>query len=259
MLRYSVPLVPATISFWLLNSAGAYFISHYSTQTDVGLYQVGSSIAAVCNLIFWAFLQAWAPFAMSVLKQDDAPKIYSLVFDLYCSVGTVVVLSIFLFAQEILMLLTTEAYFNAAHVAGILSINIFISNITQVTSIGCVIVKTNKPYAVGVIAASTFTIIAYLVLIPALGKEGAAFSTLFGSLILSGYVTYRAQLLYFIPYKLKKNIVLIILMASIVTLSVFLPDWGIAINFIFKLLLLLIFLFFIFYSNKKGYNKINDN
>lgn len=250
MLRFSIPLIPATICFWLLNSAGGYFISQYASKADVGLYQIGSSIAAVCNIVFWAFLQAWSPFAMSIHKQQDAPNIYAMVFDLYCALGGAIVLFIFLFSPEILMLLTTEAYYNAALVAGILSVNIFIFNISQVTSIGCAIVRTNMPYAVGVAIASIFTVGLYFVLIPVLGKEGAAISTLIGSLILSGYVTYKAQLLYFIPYRLKKNAFLILLMMLLALTSIVWPGSGILSNIMYKAILLSLFLAFVFYVNK---------
>ena len=47
MLSFATPLVPAALSFWLMNSAGSYFIQHYVDKTEVGLYQLGNSLASV--------------------------------------------------------------------------------------------------------------------------------------------------------------------------------------------------------------------
>jgi O-antigen/teichoic acid export membrane protein len=253
MLKYSLPLIPATLSAWLLNSAGGFFITHYASKTEVGLYQIGNNIASFCGLIFWAFLQAWAPFAISIHKDEDAPRIYSMVLDLYCATGCLIVFGIFLFSPEILLFLTTKDYVNAAFVAGILSLNIFIVNIAQITTIGSAIVKTNRPYAVGVIVASMLTVLFYFLLIPLLGKEGAAISTLLGSLLMVIYVTYKSQLLYKIEYKIGKNTILIVVMLLLVYLSFSVSFENLLSNILFKFFLILIFLGYLVYSNKPSF------
>lgn len=250
MLKYSAPLVPASISFWLFNSASAYFINHFTSKSQVGLYQIGTSIAAICGLIFWAFLQAWTPLGLSIHKQPGAKAIYSMVFDLYCALGACLVLFIFLFAPEILSVLTTEAYLNAALIAGILSLNIFIANIAQITSIGCAIAKTNIPYLIGVIMGAVTSLIMYFILIPSYGKEGAGISTVSGSIVLVTYVTYRAQKLYNIPYKVKKNLILLLIMLALVFTSIGLQQIGDTYKLFSKCLLFFLFLLSIFYWNR---------
>lgn len=250
MLKYAIPLIPATISFWLLNSAGSFFISHYASKTEVGLFQIGSSIAAVCNMVFWAFLQAWSPFAMSIHKHGDAKDIYATVFDLYCAMGGALVLFIFLFAPEILHVLTTKAYYQAALVAGLLSLNIFIANISQITCIGSSLAKTNMPYAIGVIISAVISVILYVVLIPLWGKEGAAISTLAGSAFLSCYVTFRAQKLYFVPYHISKNIKLVLSLFVLMMLSFFIKTYSEIAAMLLKSVLFLLFLAFIFLANR---------
>lgn len=251
MIKYSGPLIPAILSFWIMNSAGVYFVNHYSSKADVGLYQIGSSMAAVCNIIFWAFLQAWSPFAMSIHKNEDAPGLFSLVFDLYCALGSMLVLFIFLFSPEILLVFTTPAYFDAAIVSGILSINIFIANIPQITSIGSAIKKTNLPYLAGVVIGSAISVLLYFLLIPHLGKEGAALSTLVGSIVLSVFVTYKSQLLYYIPYNIKKNGVLLSIMAILIIGSFFIPYSGLITRFTIKLIFLLTFTGIVVYLNRQ--------
>lgn len=242
MLRYSLPLVPAALAFWILNSAGAYFINYFASKSDVGLFQIGANIAAVCSMIFWAFLQAWTPFSMSIHRSSNSGSTYSLVFDIYCAIGSFIVLTIFLFAPEILFLFTTSQYVGAAGVAGILSVNVFISNIAQITSIGSAIKRTNRPFMQGVFVSCLLTLTLFGILIPFLGGVGAALSTLAGSSFLAFYVTLRSQTIHYLPYHFPRNILAISCMLLFSGMSFFLDNEYSVLTIAYKFALLLMFL-----------------
>lgn len=250
MLRYSFPLVPAVLAFWVLNSAGTFIINHFGDKADVGLFQVGSSIAAVCGMVFWAFLQAWSPFAISIHKQRDAKQTYATVLNIYASAGSLLVLFVFLFAPEILSIIATEEYVPASLVGGILCINIFISNIAQITSIGSAIEKTNKPYLHGVLLGSALSVLLYAVLIPVFNKEGAALSTLGGSILISVYVSVRSQALYRIPFNFMKVITVIVVLLAACGASLFVDAGNYGNSFVLKALLLIVFALFLLIVNR---------
>jgi O-antigen/teichoic acid export membrane protein len=63
MLRFSLPMIPAALSFWLLNSTDAYFLLYFKDQTEVGLFSIGASLATGVSLFTGAFQQAWGPCA----------------------------------------------------------------------------------------------------------------------------------------------------------------------------------------------------
>ena len=46
MLRFSVPLIPALVAWWVIHVVDRYFLQAYTTTTQVGLYEIGYSIAA---------------------------------------------------------------------------------------------------------------------------------------------------------------------------------------------------------------------
>lgn len=219
MLRFSAPLVPAALSFWALGNAGSYIIEKYRLKDEVGLYQIGITFSGLVNMVVLAFNQAWPPFALSISKQEGHQKIYANVFLVYITIGCVAATGLWIFSPEILGLLTARAYYDAADVVGILGFNVFIMGIANITTIGCNLAKTNKPYAQAVFVASIVSVALYFALIPVFGKEGAACSTLAGNICLVCYVSYRADKLYPVPYNWVRSILYIALSIASVYLT----------------------------------------
>lgn len=210
MIRFSAPLVPATILYWLMNTASVYFLKAYvKDNAEIGLYQVGASVANILSLITWAFFQAWTPFALSVSKQENARRIYSFIFELYCVVGFFVALSLMLTSTDILIIFTNSGYLGAATVLGLLAINVILVGMPSILAIANALVKKNSPYAVAITIGSVVTVSLFMLLIPRFGKEGAALSRIIGNLIVPIYLGYKAQRLFYIPYNFLRIILVI--------------------------------------------------
>jgi len=201
MLNYGFPMIPAGLASWIINLSGRYFVQGYSSIAEVGLYQVGNTVATMVALVTSAFQLAWGPFALSIHKQPEAKMVYANVLLIYlwatCLISTV----ISLFASEILSFFATESYRNASVVVSLLSFNYVVVGLGYIASIGPTIVKTTRPYAEALFAASALTIILNLILVPHFGKEGSATATLIAQSTVPIYVFYRSQKLYHIPYR----------------------------------------------------------
>ena len=210
MLRFAAPLVPAVISMWLMNSAGSYFIQQYVDKAEVGLYQLGVSLASAIGLASGAFMQAWSPFAFSIAKEKNHQRTYAGIFLIYVCWSSLALLGMFLFAPEVLMILAPPSFSGASLVAGLVGLNIIILSLPEIVVIGCSLAKTNMPFSTATIIGSIISVILFLLLIPANGKEGAVLATIAGNIFIFLYVYFRAQKLYFIPYDLPKAVIIIV-------------------------------------------------
>jgi len=207
MLKFSLPLVPANLLYWVMNMASAYFlIAFVKDNTEVGLYQLGGNVANILNLVTWAFFQAWSAFALSVSKQENAKRIYSFVFELYCIVGFFVAFSLMLGSKDILMIFTHTKYLGAATVIGLLAFNVILMGVPGIMSIANNLTKKNTSFAVAIALGSITTVILFLFLIPRYGKEGAALAMIGGNLVVPIYLGYKTQKFYYIPYNFKRII-----------------------------------------------------
>lgn len=201
MLKYALPLVPAGLSFWIVNLSGLYFIKSFATTSEVGLYQVGSSLASVIAIVTASFQQAWGPFALSIHKREDAKQVYADVLTAYMLFTCTFGLLFSLFAPEILSLVTTKDYLGANRVICLLAYNHILVGLTYIASVGATIAKTTRPYGIAVVISSILTIILNFVFVPLLGKDGAASATLVSQLFVPLMVFYSSQKLYPIPYR----------------------------------------------------------
>lgn len=227
MLRFSLPLIPAGIVFWLMSSAATYFIVLFvSNKTEVGLFQVGATIASVLGLATWAFLQAWPPFALSIHKNSEAPRVFGVVFELYSVFGLFCAFSLLLFAKEILFLFTNEAYYGAENIIGLLAINVILVGMPSIISIGNNIRKKNMPYASAVFVGSAITLGLFAFLIPSLGKEGAAISMIVGNCAVVIFLGIRTQKIYYVPYNFRRIVSMIFLQGVVfIGLWQFVDEW----------------------------------
>ena len=252
MLRYALPLLPTALAFWVLNSSASFFIKYYHNTEEVGLFSIGSNIASGVAMIVGAFQMAWGPFAFSIMNKPEAKSVYATVLTLYSIAALVTALTVALFAKEILFLLTTPRYYPAYVVSGILAFNAIIYGYAYIGGIGSSIAKKTAPIAIAIMIGSVISVILYFILIPVMGKEGAALSTLIGYMVIPVYVFYRSQQLWNIPYKFAPTIIMLLSAFALFIISNQLPEYSTGYSVLSKLILL--FIFFIIVSITVYYN-----
>lgn len=211
MILFSLPFFPATIAYWVINLSGLYFIKHYCNDNEVGLYQVGTSFASVIVLLTGAFQSAWGPFAYSIHKQKDAGRVYAVVADMYIVIVGFVCMITGLYAKEILILFTNEQYYPSATVISILVFNYFFIGLSYIAGIGAGIAKKNQAYGMIMFVSAVVLVGLNILLVPIFQKNGAAVATCISQAIIPFYMFYKSQQLYFIPYRLKKPFLLLLI------------------------------------------------
>lgn len=248
MLRYSIPLVPAGLAYWVVGFADRYFVQAYTNTAEVGLYSIGSSLAAGIALITGAFQQAWGPFAISIHQQPDARDTYATVFLFYLWGTGVLCAALSVFAPEILRILTTEQYAGASVVVGLLAASYMMIGLTYIAATGPAIVRKTGPTGVAMVAAAALNIALNFALVPFYGKTGSAIATLLSQALTPAYIFWRSQKLYPIPYRFGSGAALVALTLAVIAAGMTLDSEHLWIAISSKLALLFLFVpaFFVF-------------
>jgi len=217
MLKFALPMIPAALSYWLLNNTDSYFIAYFTKSTsEVGLFAIGAMVASGLSLFIGAFQQAWGPFAFSIIDNEDAKKVYASVFLLYGYIIGLLAALLMLYAPEILMIFTASEYHDSAWVAGILGYNLLLIGLSYIAIIGTTIKKSSTPYGYAMLYATILTILLNVILIPKYGKEGSALATVIAQVLVPVYLFYIGQKVYPIPYKFAHVTTVIIALLAIV-------------------------------------------
>lgn len=241
MLRYGLPLIPAAIAFWVVGFADRYFVQLYTTTSEVGLYQVGSTVAALVALATGAFQQAWGPFALSIHKRDNAKQVYASVFIAYLWLASLLSTALALFAAEVIRIFATDQYSGAATIVGLLCFSYVMIGLTYIASIGPAILKISKLIGLAIMLAAIVNIALNVILVPPMGKTGSAVATLVSQSVVPIYLFYRSQQLYPIPYRFKAGLGIIALGLTISSVGVFLDFESYWLGIVVRILLLSLF------------------
>lgn len=233
MLKFSLPLFPASIAYWTINLSGLFFLNKYCDKSEVGLYQIGTSFASAVALITGAFQSAWGPFAYSIYKKEDSGRIFSQVANLYIvGIGFICML-LGVFAFDVLRIFTNSNYYAASWVIAILAYNYFFIGLSYIASLGAGIAKNNKAYGMIMLVSACLLICLNVILVPIYGKVGSAIATCISQAVIPVYMFYKSQKLYFIPYKLTKSIVVFIILVVLMCIggNIYLSNWWVQIGY----------------------------
>lgn len=80
MIKYSLPLIPNSLFWWINSSLDRYFLRALCGFSIVGLYSVASKIPAILTTVTGVFQQAWNLSAFKEYESTDRNQFYNNIF-----------------------------------------------------------------------------------------------------------------------------------------------------------------------------------
>ena len=82
LLLYALPIIPSSVSLWIVNLSDRFFITIFLGTSLNGIYSVANKIPNLCASVYSVFNLAWTETAARVMDKDsDANEYYSTMFD----------------------------------------------------------------------------------------------------------------------------------------------------------------------------------
>jgi O-antigen/teichoic acid export membrane protein len=219
MLVFSAPLVFSGIAVWVSIYFDRIMINHFLSIEKVGLYGIGHRLASIVALVMVGFQGALTPLVYAHYQNPDTPRQLERIFRLFLLFALPVFLAITMFANDILALITTPAFYGGADVVIFLVPAILLSNM-YIFSPGIGIAKkTHLIIWINVLGGLLNILLNYL-LISRMGITGAAMATMLSYLVIFFAYTVIGQRFYPIPHNWVK---IFIAVAFTGTLAVIIP------------------------------------
>lgn len=210
VIRYGLPLVIAGISMWSISYLGRYFLLHYESLDQIGIYSVGLKIAAVVAIVTQAFRLANAPFQFEMSSSDEAPEVYGRTLTYFILGTSFICVPVALYARPVLQLLTTEAYFEAYRVVPFASYALIVYGVSQLVGVGLLITKRTGVTGILTAVGALANVVYLFVLVPMFGIIGAALATLLAQSTIVILKFIFAQRAYWIPYDLRRVTIILL-------------------------------------------------
>lgn len=178
MLRYSLPMMPTTVIWWITNVSDRFMVTYFHGSGENGLYSVAYKIPTIITIVAGVFIEAWQVSAIADPKSEEERKtFFSEVFHMYATVLFLGCSFIIPFAKLATRLLLDSSYFTAwSFMPVLLLATVFSSLVTFIGTIYTVKKKTTMSLITAALGAVT-NILLNLIMIPRMGAQGAGIAT----------------------------------------------------------------------------------
>lgn len=177
MLRYSIPMMPSIILWWVINVSDRYMVTGFIGSAENGLYTAASKIPNFIIMFSSIFIDAWQLSAVDEYDNDGKADFFSNVFRIYSGGVFVAASGLILACQLITKILVSNAYYDSWQYVPVLiiatSLSCFVNFLASVY-------MASKKTVMGMVTAlcgAVTNVVLNLILIPKIGANGAAIAT----------------------------------------------------------------------------------
>lgn len=225
MYRYSLPLIPSDLASTAISYSDRYFINHYLTTADAGIYGLAQKLGTVLHMLVTSpFLLTYLPRRFEIAKQENAPQIFAATFLYHILVLTALSTVLALFARELLVIMTVPAYYPAANLMPVIAGSMIVLGMKYHFQFGLLYAKQTKRMMYANVASAVAHITLNFILIPWLGLWGALLASVIAYSLNTYLSLVMAREFYAIPYDFRRVTLLMLASAAIVCAGV-IPSW----------------------------------
>ena len=179
LLRYSVPMIPTTIFWWMTSVSDRYLVQHFCGGFENGLYSASYKIPTLLTLLCTIFIEAWQFSA--VCDSEDGQERTGFFSEIYAGFSGLMFLACsFLIAlsQVAVNILFADTYRDAwQYIPVLLIATVFSALVTYLGSVYFVEKKSMLSFLTAMLGAGVNILLNFL-WIPGYGAQGAALATL---------------------------------------------------------------------------------
>ena len=176
MLRFGLPLIPASLLGWILTSMDKIMLRTMCTYSELGLYTAAFKIVSVLSIVQTCFTLFWTPVAYRWYEEDVSKTRFEIINRLVSFIMTEMCLSLLLLKNLVAWILGQD-FVNAIYIFPFILLYPIMYTISEATCVGIVFKrKTYYNILISSVAGMVNIGLNYM-LIPVLYGKGAAIAT----------------------------------------------------------------------------------
>lgn len=251
MMTYGWPILFAGIAFAINEHFDKILLDWmHVPMSDIGAYSACYKIGMFMVLFRTAYTLGIEPFFFSHASNENAQQTYATITKYFVIFGSFITLFVIVFADLLKEVLVPNAnYWDAMKVVPLIVFaNFFLGIYTNLSVWYKLIDKTIIGAYISFVGAAVTLVLNYI-LIPSMSYYGSAIATIaaYGSMMIISYK--MGQKNYPIPYDFTKIFSYLGITVLFSAISFYIP--ALRDNYILKITLLIVFLYFIYYSEKE--------
>ena len=187
MIKYSIPLVPNSISWSIINMSDRIILTQLVSSAANGIYAMANKFPNIINVIYGYFYTAWKESAAKIVKEENKNQYYNSIYHdakRFLYAVTICLIAVMPFAFPIFI---NEAYNEAYIYIPIVMVATYFSNLSSFYGGIFSAYKDTKIMGTTTIIGAVINLVIDLLLVNYLKIYAACFSTLIANLIVYFY------------------------------------------------------------------------
>ena len=172
-LVFSLPLLPGSLSYYLVSMSDRLLIDKYLTLEDLGIYSTASTLALVLNIVAYGAYKAFEPYFFKIYGSHNFLAKFKKVHDGYFFVLVSGAMGLAIFAKEFFQVFSEARFHIAYYYVPIILIGVITSSMNMLYSTIITAREKTKVNSVIAICGGLISVSLNMILLPLLGIAGA--------------------------------------------------------------------------------------
>lgn len=177
MLEFSIPIIPNSAMWWIINSSTRYFILYFIGTAGNGIYAVANKIPAVISIATGIFSQAWQLSSFEEYESESKDDFYTKIFNIYWVFLFIAGSAILVILRPLLSILVEDSFYVSWQIAPLLILAVIYQSFSSFLGTNYTAAKETKGTFSTSIYAGIISLVSSFILIPTIGLTGAGLSS----------------------------------------------------------------------------------
>jgi O-antigen/teichoic acid export membrane protein len=174
LLVYGIPLIPNTIMWWMVNGLNRPIMENYLGLSAIGLYAVASKFPGIVSMMSNVLSNAWGISVLDEFGKPGFSEFFNKTFRMLTFFSFVIAFFLILFSKYVIMLFTSESFYDAWHVLPLLIVGAILNSSTGLVGGVFMGMKKSVYFFYSSAASAVVSVIATFLLIQPFGIIGCA-------------------------------------------------------------------------------------
>lgn len=183
MLRYSIPLIPNSIFWWIMQASDRYVILFFLGASFNGLYTVANKIPTIITSLSSIFFSAWQLSSVDEAQSEDKARFFSNTLMTVSLLLLIMMSFVLVVMQSLFKVWVAPSYYVAWQCTPLLLLATFFSCLSSYLGTNYVAMKKTKGVFITTVCGAVLNVILNILLTPVMGIKGTALATVVSFLV----------------------------------------------------------------------------
>ncbi len=248
--KYSIPLIPNSISWWIFNASDRLIVSAVLGVGKNGILSAAHKFSTVYITFYNIFNMSWTEMVSIHINDSDIKEFFNKLFNIVLKIFTTIAIGIIACMPFVYKIMINERYYEGFYQVPIMMIGAIFSVIVSTLG-GLYAAKRNtKAVANTSLISAIINIVVHITLINFIGLYAATISTFSAYFIMSIYRLHDVKKRYF-----KVTIEKVFIIKTLISLLIILPIYYIE-NIILNFIAIIVMVIYAIDINKNSIESI---